>query len=112
MPTNSRTKSVAECVTLMATLTALAALSIDMVLPALKAANPKSHEFKAKAKVLFDLLEHHIKEEETQMFKEARELFGDLVRRNAIVRGFELRMRNEMGMADGDAAGDAHAMQS
>lgn len=50
---------------------------VDMVLPALKAANPKSHEFKAKAKVLFDLLEHHIKEEETQMFKEARELFGD-----------------------------------
>lgn len=50
---------------------------VDMVLPALKAANPKSHEFKAKAKVLFDLLEHHIKEEETQMFKEARDLFGD-----------------------------------
>lgn len=50
---------------------------VDMVLPALKAANPKSHEFKAKAKVLQDLLEHHIKEEETQMFKEARELFGD-----------------------------------
>ena len=50
---------------------------VDMVLPALKAANPKSHEFKAKAKVLFDLLEHHIKEEETQMFREARDLFGD-----------------------------------
>jgi hemerythrin superfamily protein len=50
---------------------------VDMVLPALKAANPKSHEFKAKAKVLSDLLEHHIKEEETQMFKEARDLFGD-----------------------------------
>ena len=50
---------------------------VDMVLPALKAANPKSHEFKAKAKVLFDLLEHHIKEEETQMFKEARDLFGE-----------------------------------
>lgn len=50
---------------------------VDMVLPALKAANPKSHEFKAKAKVLLDLLEHHIKEEETQMFKEARDLFGE-----------------------------------
>ena len=50
---------------------------VDMVLPALKAANPKSHEFKAKAKVLQDLLEHHIKEEEGQMFKEARDLFGD-----------------------------------
>jgi hemerythrin superfamily protein len=50
---------------------------VDMVLPALKAANPKSHEFSAKAKVLLDLLEHHIKEEETQMFKVARELFGE-----------------------------------
>ena len=50
---------------------------VDMVLPALKAANPKSHEFAAKAKVLMDLLEHHIMEEETQMFKEARDLFGD-----------------------------------
>jgi hemerythrin-like domain-containing protein len=50
---------------------------VDMVLPALKAANPKSHEFSAKAKVLMDLVEHHIKEEEGQMFAEARRLFGD-----------------------------------
>src|SRR5215212_10116729 len=50
---------------------------VDMVLPALKAANPKSHEFGAKAKVLKDLVEHHIQEEETQMFKVARELFDD-----------------------------------
>lgn len=50
---------------------------VDMVLPALKAANPKSHEFGAKAKVLKDLIEHHIQEEETQMFKVARELFED-----------------------------------
>jgi hemerythrin-like domain-containing protein len=49
----------------------------DMVLPALKGANPKSHEFKAKAKVLKDLIEHHIKEEETQMFQVARQLFDD-----------------------------------
>jgi hemerythrin-like domain-containing protein len=49
----------------------------DMVLPALKAANPKSPEFKAKAKVLKDLLEHHIKEEETQMFVVARQLFEE-----------------------------------
>jgi hemerythrin-like domain-containing protein len=50
---------------------------VDMVLPALKAANPKSPEFKAKAKVLMDLIEHHVEEEEGEMFKEARELFGD-----------------------------------
>jgi hypothetical protein len=48
-----------------------------MVLPALKSANPKSHEFEAKAKVLKDLVEHHIREEETQMFVEARKLMDD-----------------------------------
>jgi hemerythrin-like domain-containing protein len=50
---------------------------VDMVLPALKAANPKSKEFGAKATVLLDLIEHHIKEEENEMFKEARALFDD-----------------------------------
>jgi len=50
---------------------------VDMVLPALKAANPKSHEFEAKAKVLKDLVEHHIQEEETQMFVKARKLLDD-----------------------------------
>src|SRR5437660_3417347 len=50
---------------------------VDMVLPALKAANPKSHEFKAKAKVLRDLVDHHAREEETQMFPQARELMTD-----------------------------------
>ena len=50
---------------------------VDMVLPALKAANPKSKEFAAKAKVLKELVEHHIKEEEGQMFPEARSRFSD-----------------------------------
>ena len=50
---------------------------VDMVLPALKAANPKSKEFTAKASVLRELVEHHIKEEENEMFKEARSLFDD-----------------------------------
>lgn len=50
---------------------------VDMVLPALKAANPKSKEFSAKAKVLKELIEHHIREEETQMFAQARSLFSE-----------------------------------
>jgi hemerythrin superfamily protein len=50
---------------------------VDMVLPALKVANPKSKEFTAKAKVLKDLVEHHIKEEEGQMFAAARQLFDE-----------------------------------
>lgn len=50
---------------------------VDIVLPALRSANPKSHEFAAKAKVLKDLVEHHVKEEEGQMFAHARALFDD-----------------------------------
>jgi hemerythrin-like domain-containing protein len=50
---------------------------VDMVLPALKAANPKSREFEAKASVLKELIEHHIKEEENEMFTAARQLIGE-----------------------------------
>ena len=50
---------------------------VDMVLPALKTANKKSPEFEAKATVLKELLEHHIKDEETEMFKVARRVFSD-----------------------------------
>ena len=50
---------------------------VDMVLPALKTANPKSKEFGAKATVLKELVEHHIKDEENEMFVEARKLFSD-----------------------------------
>lgn len=50
---------------------------VDMVLPALKACNPKSPEFGAKAKVLKDLIEHHAREEETQMFTAARRLMNN-----------------------------------
>lgn len=50
---------------------------VDIVLPSLKSASPKSHEFEAKAKVLLDLVEHHVKEEEGEMFAHAREVFSD-----------------------------------
>ena len=50
---------------------------VDMELPSLMAANPKSHEFKAKAKVLMDLLQHHIREEEGEMFTAAREVLNE-----------------------------------
>lgn len=50
---------------------------VDMVLPSLKSANPKSHEFSARAKVLKELVEHHIEEEEGEMFTKARKLLSD-----------------------------------
>jgi hemerythrin superfamily protein len=48
---------------------------VDIMLPKVKAANPASDEFAARAKVLKDLIVHHAKEEEKEMFKAAKGLF-------------------------------------
>lgn len=48
---------------------------VDIMLPKVKAAKPESDEFAARAKVLKDLVLHHKKEEEKEMFKEAKEMF-------------------------------------
>ena len=48
---------------------------VDVMLPKAKATNPDGEEFGARAKVLMDLVVHHAKEEEKEMFKQARELF-------------------------------------
>jgi len=37
---------------------------VDMILPELKSTSPKTPEFAAKAKVLRELIEHHVREEE------------------------------------------------
>ena len=50
---------------------------VDMVLPELKSASLKSPEFGAKAKVLRDLIEHHVREEEGEMFAQARRLMSE-----------------------------------
>ena len=47
---------------------------VDLVLPEIKATEPDADEFKAKAKVLKDLVEHHAEEEETEMFPRAKKL--------------------------------------
>ena len=49
---------------------------VDMVLPELKFTSPKSEQFGAKAKVLKELVEHHIREEENEMFAKARQLMS------------------------------------
>lgn len=49
---------------------------VDVILPKLKAASPEGEQFAARAKVLKDLILHHKKEEEREMFKAARELFS------------------------------------
>src|SRR5687767_11943676 len=48
---------------------------VDIILPKAKDSDPATEEFGARAKVLMDLVVHHAKEEEKEMFKQARELF-------------------------------------
>lgn len=48
---------------------------VDIILPKLKATSPDGELFGARAKVLKDLIFHHAKEEEKEMFKSAREMF-------------------------------------
>jgi len=48
---------------------------VDIMLPKVKASKPESNEFAARAKVLLDVVLHHAKEEEKEMFKAAREHF-------------------------------------
>lgn len=51
----------------------------SLVLPDLKKTAPDSLEFSGRVKVVKELLEHHIEEEETEMFPQARKLLGKAV---------------------------------
>lgn len=48
-----------------------------LVLPDLLATDPGTVEFAGRVKVLKELLEHHIEEEEEEMFTQARELLSE-----------------------------------
>lgn len=48
----------------------------SLVLPDLKETDPTSPEFAGRVKVVKELLEHHIEEEETDMFPKAKKLLG------------------------------------
>jgi hypothetical protein len=49
---------------------------VDMLLPELKPLDASSDAFRAKAKVLRELFEHHAKEEEEDMFRKAAEMIS------------------------------------
>ena len=49
----------------------------SLVVPDLKQTDPGTLEFAGRAKVCKELLEHHIEEEEEEMFPKAEELLGD-----------------------------------
>ncbi|MFJ2690597.1 hemerythrin domain-containing protein [Pseudomonas sp. NPDC087336] len=48
----------------------------SLVLPDLKVTDPSTPEFAGRVKVVKELLEHHIEEEETTMFPQAKKLLG------------------------------------
>ncbi|RKS27439.1 hemerythrin HHE cation binding domain-containing protein [Pseudomonas sp. WPR_5_2] len=48
----------------------------SLVLPDLKQTDPGSTEFAGRVKVVKELLEHHIEEEETELFPQAKKLLG------------------------------------
>ncbi len=48
----------------------------ELVLPDLKKTEPTSEKFSGRAKVLKELIEHHINEEEKEMFKQAKKLMS------------------------------------
>ncbi|CAI8777066.1 DNA nickase [Pseudomonas sp. IT-347P] len=48
----------------------------SLVLPDLKQTDPRTPEFSGRVKVVKELLEHHIEEEETEMFPQAKKLLG------------------------------------
>jgi hemerythrin-like domain-containing protein len=48
----------------------------ELVLPDLLQTDPSSVEFSGRAKVLKELIEHHVGEEEKDMFKDAKELLS------------------------------------
>ncbi|MDR9750033.1 hemerythrin domain-containing protein [Pseudomonas sp. SZMC_28357] len=48
----------------------------SLVLPDLKTTDPSSLEFAGRVKVVKELLEHHIEEEESEMFPQAKKLLG------------------------------------
>jgi len=48
----------------------------DLVLPDLLNTDPSTEQFSGRAKVLKELIEHHIEEEEKEMFKDAKTLLS------------------------------------
>jgi len=73
---------------------------VDMVLPEVRDTDENSDEFAAKAKVLKDLVEHHAKEEETEMFPKARKLM-DSSELKELGQQLEQRKMQLMGSATG-----------
>lgn len=74
----------------------------SLVLPDLKATDPSTPEFSGRVKVVKELLEHHIEEEEQEMFPEARKLLGkaELEELGAQMESLKAQYKKEMSAAN------------
>ena len=52
------------------------ALAVKAMIGKLEGLAPSDETYNAKLQVLIELVKHHVKEEETEMFKQARQLLG------------------------------------
>ncbi len=65
---------------------------VDLVLPEVRSTEPDAEEYQAKAKVLKELVLHHAKEEEKEMFPRAKQL---LSKDELLDLGAQLQMRKK-----------------
>jgi hemerythrin-like domain-containing protein len=70
-----------------------------LVLPDLKTTDPSTLEFAGRVKVVKELLEHHIEEEEKEMFPQAKKLLGKttLDELGAEMESLKARYKKELG---------------
>ncbi|MDO7896127.1 hemerythrin domain-containing protein [Pseudomonas citrulli] len=74
----------------------------SLVLPDLKTTDPSQPEFAGRVKVVKELLEHHIEEEEKEMFPQARKVLGKakLDALGAEMETMKAQYKKELGSAN------------
>ena len=72
----------------------------DLVLPDLLGTDPGSEKFSGRAKVLKELIEHHAREEETEMFPRAKKL---LSKADLLALGERMASRKALLLSAGSA---------
>jgi len=77
---------------------------VDLVLGELPSLDPEDERFEAKMTVLCELVNHHVEEEEKEMFKLARKLGTDVLER--LGERLEARFNELSGEEEGEEEGD------
>lgn len=76
----------------------------SLVLPDLKKTDPGTPEFSGRVKVVKELLEHHIEEEETEMFPQANKLLGKAKLNELGQRMEEMKAEYKKSLSDPNVA--------